>query len=114
MVHHVALQGGEPLVHKDLEQVIEGVAAIPNLLFIDIVTNGTMVPKDQLISTLSKNGVAIWVSDYGSFSPKSRSWHADVKHTASFMIVIHMLIDHGCPNPHLPSRQDKGRKHKRF
>ena len=70
VVHHVALQGGEPLVHKDLEQVIEGVAAIPNLLFIDIVTNGTMVPRDPLISTLSKNGVAIWVSDYGSFSPK--------------------------------------------
>ena len=69
-VHHIALQGGEPLMHKELELIVKEISKIPNLLFVDIVTNGTLLPAASLFDSLRTSGVAVVISDYGSASPR--------------------------------------------
>jgi len=71
VVHHIALQGGEPFLHKEITRIVSRIAQIPNLMFIDIVTNGTICPDDYTLGELAKYGAAIWISDYGDSSPKS-------------------------------------------
>ena len=73
VVHHIALQGGEPFLHKNIDKVVKEIGKIPNLLFIDIVTNGTINPKDVTMFEIKKNGAAIVMSDYGEHSPKKSS-----------------------------------------
>lgn len=73
VVHHIALQGGEPFMHKNIDKVVREIAKISNLLFIDIVTNGTINPKDATMCEIKKNGAAIVMSDYGEHSPKKVS-----------------------------------------
>lgn len=70
VVHHIALQGGEPFMHKEIEAIVEGVSKIPNLLFIDFVTNGTLVPKAPVLDAMQRHGACVIVSDYGPHSSK--------------------------------------------
>lgn len=70
VVHHIALQGGEPFLHPQLEELCQRVAEIPNLIFIDFVTNGTVVPAARKLKKISDNGYTVLVSDYGSASTK--------------------------------------------
>lgn len=66
VVHHIALQGGEPFLHPKLDEITERVAKIPNLLFVDYVTNGTIVPNEKKLNAISRNGYTVLISDYGS------------------------------------------------
>ncbi|WP_135076085.1 radical SAM protein [Terasakiella sp. SH-1] len=70
VVHHIALQGGEPFLYPKLNQLIEEVSKIPNLLFIDFVTNGTIVPPQNKIDQISLHGCTVLISDYGEPSNK--------------------------------------------
>jgi len=70
VVHHIALQGGEPFLHPQLEELCQRVAEIPNLIFIDFVTNGTIVPVTRKLKEISDNGYTVLVSDYGPASTK--------------------------------------------
>jgi len=70
VVHHIALQGGEPFLHPQLEELCEKVAEIPNLIFIDFVTNGTVVPVERKLKKIAENGCTVLISDYGTASTK--------------------------------------------
>lgn len=70
VVHHIALQGGEPFLHPDIQKLCREVATIPNLIFVDFVTNGTIVPKNDTMHQFSKCGNCILISDYGPASTK--------------------------------------------
>lgn len=72
VVHHIALQGGEPFLHPDIEKLCGQVAAIPNLIFVDFVTNGTIVPSKNTIHKFFECGDCVLISDYGTYSTKSR------------------------------------------
>ncbi|MBZ0105888.1 MAG: hypothetical protein K8H84_09685 [Sulfuricella denitrificans] len=68
IVHHIALQGGEPFMHREIMKIVEEVSSIPNLLFIDLVTNGTIVPKLPVLRAMARNGACVIISDYGPAS----------------------------------------------
>ena len=70
IVHHIALQGGEPFLHPAISEIVEEISAIENLLFIDFVTNGTVLPVDSVLRKLSELGGCIIISDYGPVSHK--------------------------------------------
>ena len=70
VVHHIALQGGEPFLHKHIDTVVTEISKISNLLFVDIVTNGTIHPSGKIFSAISNCGAAIVMSNYGVHSPK--------------------------------------------
>ncbi|MEN5425527.1 GTP 3',8-cyclase MoaA [Stenotrophomonas pennii] len=44
-MHKIRLTGGEPSLRKDLEQIIEVVAAVPGIRKVAITTNGTLLPR---------------------------------------------------------------------
>jgi hypothetical protein len=85
VVHHIALQGGEPFMHKEIERIVEGVSRIPNLLFIDFVTNGTLVPKSQVLDTIRRHGACVIISDYGPASSKISQLSEVCRHNEIFV-----------------------------
>ena len=58
--------GGEPLLHPQLPHIVEHVGAIygEKIETIVIVTNGTIVPKDELLNVMSHWHVRVEISDY--------------------------------------------------
>lgn len=73
-VDHIRLMrllGGEPFLYPHLAEAVEYLAACGNIENIAIVTNGTIVPKDErLLTALQNPRVFIHISNYGPLSSK--------------------------------------------
>lgn len=69
-VNSIRLIGGEPLIHKDLGRLVEKICNKWRNSFqsIEIYTNGTLLPKEDLINISKNNPVTFYISDYGSYS----------------------------------------------
>lgn len=65
-IHNLILIGGEPLLVKNLNEFLEFVATKRKIKNIYIVSNGTLVPSDKLISAMKKyrKKFTYWLSDY--------------------------------------------------
>lgn len=64
------IQGGEPLLYPDIAHCINSIAENPRIAFITLATNGTIIPKENILDTLRKSGAIIRISDYGKLSKK--------------------------------------------
>ncbi len=69
-VYRACIMGGEPFLHRSLTRILEKLATIKNLLFIDIATNGTVVPGNATLDAVKRAGMCVEVSDYGIASRK--------------------------------------------
>ena len=58
------LVGGEPFLYPQLEELLQELLQIPNLGYIKIFTNGTVVPSDSLCDILKNKRIVINLSDY--------------------------------------------------
>lgn len=68
-VYNVRIIGGEPLLFKDIAKVVEFLDNEPKVKSFDIVTNGTIAPKKDLLVALAKSNKSyVSISDY-SISP---------------------------------------------
>lgn len=65
-VFEYTLFGGEPFLHKQLADIIEylGTSYAEKIGQIVIITNGTVLPDQELLRTLQKNKVVLSISDY--------------------------------------------------
>jgi cyclic pyranopterin phosphate synthase len=54
-ISHIKLTGGEPLMRKDLTEIVKGIAAIPGLADLSMTTNGTLLA--YLAEDLHANGL---------------------------------------------------------
>lgn len=61
MIRHLIVLGGEPLTNPDLPQMLEYAAQKDNIFFIQLITNGTMLPKENLLEVLEKYNKRIYV-----------------------------------------------------
>jgi MoaA/NifB/PqqE/SkfB family radical SAM enzyme len=63
-VFHFALQGGEPFLHPDLDELIG--ACSPSLSYITLVSNGAMVTEEMLrrVHSLGVDKIAISIDSY--------------------------------------------------
>lgn len=69
LIGRVSILGGEPLVSRDVSKYVEACSRYDNIVNILVVTNGTIVPNDELISAIKKDERCILsVSDYGALS----------------------------------------------
>jgi MoaA/NifB/PqqE/SkfB family radical SAM enzyme len=61
------INGGEPLLHPQLPEIIDFLSAfISKINMLEITTNGTVVPSDRLLKSLTfSNKVDILVDNYG-------------------------------------------------
>lgn len=68
-VHQIGISGGEPLVYKPLPELVEKLMAFSNQFdYMEIVTNGTIVPSQELLRAIKKCGKKFYrfiVDDYG-------------------------------------------------
>lgn len=54
-ISRVKLTGGEPLMRKDIQEIVKGIAALPGLKDLSMTTNGTMLA--HLVEELYVNGL---------------------------------------------------------
>ncbi|MDR0963489.1 MAG: radical SAM protein [Clostridium sp.] len=67
----VNLLGGEPLLNPDLPQILDKLGEYrTKIRTLNITTNGTILPKRELIDALIRNNAMMTVSDYGELSGK--------------------------------------------
>jgi len=72
-VFELRLIGGEPLVSRNVEKVLEIIYKFSNFGKIVLYTNGTVVPKDSTLALLRDHRVWIKISDYGAVSRKAQA-----------------------------------------
>lgn len=65
-VHRFSVTGGEPLLNKELPDILDALLAMPGIGYIFVYTTGTVVPNDRLAACLAHPRIAVNVSDYGS------------------------------------------------
>lgn len=63
-IRYIELIGGEPFMHPQFKQVLEGLLRIENVGYIKTFTNGTIVPKDDLLDVLEDPRIVINLSNY--------------------------------------------------
>ncbi len=67
-VNEIRLIGGEPLMYKKIDEVLEKVSQYSNFEKIYIYTNGTIVPKGDKIKNYKNDKILFRISDYGKVS----------------------------------------------
>jgi organic radical activating enzyme len=71
VVPEISLHGGEPFLHPDIDAICREAAAIPNIVFISFVTNGTIILSEDKLQQLSACGADVHQSGgYGQLSKK--------------------------------------------
>lgn len=60
--------GGEPFMHKDIARIISYCAEQGKIVQVQLVTNGTIVPKEKVLKALAHAKVSVYISDYGTVS----------------------------------------------
>lgn len=68
LVPEISLHGGEPFTHPEIADICQKISEIPNLVFINVITNGTLLPTTETFRKLACAGVDIHQSDYGKLS----------------------------------------------
>ena len=67
-VHEIRLIGGEPLMYKKIDLVIEHLLTYNNYDRINVYTNGTIVPNEHKMDIFKNANVFFDISDYGKHS----------------------------------------------
>ncbi|HJO92999.1 MAG TPA: radical SAM protein [Victivallales bacterium] len=66
LLYTLVIVGGESFLHKDLENIIDRALRLPKIGIIHIITNGTVMPKNERVFELLSNPrVVVAVTDYG-------------------------------------------------
>jgi len=60
--------GGEPLLHPQLKEILEGIKKNDNIKNIQIVTNGTLLFQNDILEILKDKRVSVDISNYGKVS----------------------------------------------
>lgn len=66
--HHIFLEGGEVFLWKPLAELLEKMCQYPNLMNVWIITNGTIIPDENLLRVLKHPKILVRISDYGKLS----------------------------------------------
>jgi hypothetical protein len=70
-VERVVVVGGEAFVHSDIANILRRVLALPKIGLVQIITNGTIVPKEAgLLELLTDRRILVEISGYGDYLPR--------------------------------------------
>jgi organic radical activating enzyme len=69
-LHMIGLLGGEPFLNRELGKIINHIHEHEKVSLIVIVTNGTIVPKEDLLELMQNKKILISISYYGDKSKK--------------------------------------------
>lgn len=69
-IENIDLFGGEPLIHPEIDKITNYFVEEKSCGKVTIITNGTIVPNDNLVQILKSPKCMIRMSDYGGLSKK--------------------------------------------
>lgn len=64
----MCITGGEPFLHEDLGEIINYVANNDKILFVEVITNGTLLPSPSVIRSMKNKKVIVKISKYEKYS----------------------------------------------
>lgn len=65
-IKSIVIVGGEAFMHPDFETILKKVLSFPKIGFVQIISNGTVMPKgDSVFELLSNSRVVVEISGYG-------------------------------------------------
>lgn len=64
----VNITGGEPFLHPDFGTILREVTSYENFLFVEVITNGTILPKAEWMEYLRHPKVVVKVSEYPGYT----------------------------------------------
>ena len=62
--------GGEPFVYKNLAPIIQKAVDSKCCKTVEVVSNGTIIPSQEILDVMKNPKVKLQISDYGNFSRK--------------------------------------------
>lgn len=65
---NVEVIGGEPFVYKQLSKLLEYLCNESKVKFVEITSNGTVVPSEEVLGLLANPKVCVLLSDYGKIN----------------------------------------------
>lgn len=69
---NIELIGGEPFLYKDLADVLSFCLESSKIDWLEITTNGTLMPSEQIMSLMKNDKCFVIFSDYGDVNKKSK------------------------------------------
>lgn len=69
-LHTVVLVGGEPFLYRQISDIIHMLSKLEKIKGINIYTNGTIVPTEEMAESLQNKKVKVIISDYGEISKR--------------------------------------------
>ena len=67
---NVEVIGGEPFVYKQLPELLRYLCGEPKIKFVEITSNGTILPSMEIIDLLRNSKVCVLLSDYGKVNER--------------------------------------------
>lgn len=68
----VLIMGGEPFIQKELDKILKAIKENPltekKVGMVKIVTNGTIVPRQEVLDQLMDTDISVMISNYGEYS----------------------------------------------
>lgn len=80
------LVGGEPLLYKDLDQILYYLQNHEKVRKISMFTNGTVIPSAKVLEALRGNKVEVMLSDYGDLVKMANFVKTMEENQISFMV----------------------------
>lgn len=95
-IRRFVLLGGEPLLHKDLSKFIELACQKDNIDVVEVITNGTLLPNEEVLNVMSKYNkkTYLYISNYSSNeSLKPRLKHEKIKNLLKNYDIKLQMVD---------------------
>jgi hypothetical protein len=67
-LHEARVIGGEPFMYRNWADVVHRISSYDNCDKVTIFTNGTIVPKDDVLKSIRGEKLSMIISDYGTIS----------------------------------------------
>lgn len=88
-VRRFMLLGGEPLLSKDLPDMVDYCAKHPGIAVVEIITNGTIMPQPHLLEIAKRHAQKVY------FHLSNYSGNADLLPRLKYDAIIDLLKSHG-------------------
>lgn len=63
-IRNLQIQGGEPFLYSDLDKILQFAGSQEQIEHVQIATNGSIIPDDDMLQLIKEKNIQIRISDY--------------------------------------------------
>lgn len=86
---NVEVIGGEPFVYRQLPKLLQYLCDMPKITFIEVTSNGTVLPSVEVLELLKNPKICVLLSDYGKVN--SERAHKTYQYLKQNHVCVHNL-----------------------